>query len=290
MAFSREIVGEIADVARGRGIEPAALLAVVEVESGGKVHTTVDGEERPLILYEYHVFHRYPALTPAQRAEAVRRRLAAPRWGAIPYPKTQAQRYALLRKATDLHEQAAYACCSWGVGQVLGENADWLGFETPRAMAERAMAGLDGQLDIMLRFIDKRGLMPMLARHDWRGFARLYNGPGQVDFYAGRMAEAYKRHRAVLGREAAESVAGALADAATGGPPALQTGMRGDEVARLQRMLRAQGYHLHVDGDFGPATLRQVMAFQREQGLEAEGIVGPATLARLEALEGRAVG
>ena len=44
--------------------------------------------------------------------------------------------------------------------------------------------------------------------------------------------------------------------------------------------------HLIVDGDFAPATRRQVILFQTDQGLEADGIAGPATMARLEALSG----
>ncbi|NQW50916.1 MAG: DUF3380 domain-containing protein [Rhodospirillales bacterium] len=33
-----------------------------------------------------------------------------------------------------------------------------------------------------------------LRRRDWHAFAGRYNGPGQVDHYAGRIAQAYARH------------------------------------------------------------------------------------------------
>lgn len=273
MPFSQEVIQAVTALAQAESVEPAALLTVVEVESGGKAFTTIDGAAMPLILYEYHVFYRYPGLNDAQRKEAVNRKLAARRWGDLPYMKSQQARYNQLRKAAGINEQAAYAACSWGVGQVLGENADWLGYGQPRALAERAMEGIAGQLEVMMTFIKKRGLTPELAAHDWRGFARVYNGKGQVDYYATRMAAAYRR---ITGQ-----------GSGGGDGVSLRVGDHGEEVAALQRMLRALGYHLHVDGDYGPATERQVTLFQRDQGLEDDGIAGPLTLGRLEALSGR---
>ena len=67
----------------------------------------------------------------------------------------------------------------------------------------------------------------------------------------------------------------------------LRIGATGPEVADLQRALRGLGYHLVVDGDFGPATRRMVMAFQRDQGLAVDGIAGARTLGRIRALAGQ---
>ncbi len=278
MARLSEVMDKVEAVARAEGIEPAALKTVVEVESGGNAFATVDGKDMPLILYEYHVFYRYPGLTAAERAEAVRRKLAAPKWGDLPYARSQQARYNQLKRAAEINEQAAHAACSWGVGQVLGENADWLGYGTPKALAERAMAGIEGQIEVMLSFIRKRGLLDELAARDWRGFARAYNGPGQVDHYAKLMKRAYRKHS---GQDA--PAPGDL------DPVSIRLGMKGEHVAELQRRLRGQGYHLIVDGDFGPGTRRAVEEFQSAQGLVADGIAGPRTLARLEVLAGRAV-
>lgn len=275
MTSLNDVMDKMAAVAQANGIEPAALQTVVEVESGGKAFTTIDGKDMPLILYEYHVFYRYPGLSASERAEAVRRRLAARRWGDLPYAGSQQARSNQLARAATINEQAAYAACSWGVGQVLGENADWLGFGTPKALAERAMEGIEGQLAVMLAFIRKRNLLDELATHDWRGFARVYNGPGQVEEYSRRMRSAYRKYagQSSLSPEDRD-------------PVSIRVGMKGDHVADLQRKLRAQGYHLLVDGDFGPATRRVVETLQAEQGLRVDGIAGPATLARLEALSG----
>ena len=53
-------------------------------------------------------------------------------------------------------------------------------------------------------------------------------------------------------------------------------GSRGDMVRQIQKAL-----HLIPDGIFGILTKEAVEAFQKENGLTVDGVVGPATLARL---------
>lgn len=48
-------------------------------------------------------------------------------------------------------------------------------------------------------------------------------------------------------------------------------------VERLQRALNKAGHPTDVDGLFGAGTERALKAFQRSQGLQVDGIVGPAT-------------
>lgn len=60
-----------------------------------------------------------------------------------------------------------------------------------------------------------------------------------------------------------------------------KTGCMGNGVRELQTGLNLLGAALKVDGRFGPLTEAAVLTFQREQGLEADGIVGPATWAAL---------
>ncbi len=65
--------------------------------------------------------------------------------------------------------------------------------------------------------------------------------------------------------------------------PTLRFGARGDDVRRLQALLREVG-HLGgpVDGHYGNGTLRAVRSFQRAAGLAADGIAGTATWEALE--------
>ena len=62
----------------------------------------------------------------------------------------------------------------------------------------------------------------------------------------------------------------------------LRYGSRGDEVALLQRKLRACGYALAVDGIFGPMTREAVRSYQAQRGLRVDGIAGPVTWAALD--------
>lgn len=67
--------------------------------------------------------------------------------------------------------------------------------------------------------------------------------------------------------------------------PMLRKGSKGEYVMLLQTKLMMFGYDLGsygADGDFGSKTLTAVQKFQRDNGLTADGIVGPATWAALE--------
>jgi N-acetylmuramoyl-L-alanine amidase len=59
-------------------------------------------------------------------------------------------------------------------------------------------------------------------------------------------------------------------------------GSRGEMVKQIQKALCGAGYHVGViDGIFGQMTEDAVLMFQKAKGLTADGIVGPATLAKL---------
>ena len=63
---------------------------------------------------------------------------------------------------------------------------------------------------------------------------------------------------------------------------ALRLGSKGDRVRSVQSRLKALGYLKgSVDGDFGKATESALKAFQKRNKLTADGIVGQATIAKL---------
>jgi len=69
--------------------------------------------------------------------------------------------------------------------------------------------------------------------------------------------------------------------------PVLKKGSKGDRVIDVQKMLMQLGYDLPkygADGSFGNETLAAVKAFQQDNGLTVDGIVGSVTLAALERL------
>jgi putative chitinase len=63
--------------------------------------------------------------------------------------------------------------------------------------------------------------------------------------------------------------------------PLLRSGDSGPDVRTLQVKLNAHGAAIAADGEFGPGTLKAVIAFQTAAGLEPDGLVGGDTWARL---------
>lgn len=59
-------------------------------------------------------------------------------------------------------------------------------------------------------------------------------------------------------------------------------GSAGGEVSQIQSVLKDEGYYTgNIDGIFGTKTKNAVIAFQKANGLTADGIVGSATLSAL---------
>ena len=62
----------------------------------------------------------------------------------------------------------------------------------------------------------------------------------------------------------------------------LTVGAKGDAVTRLQQRLKDLGYlNGKVDGQYGGGTKRAVIAFQRRNGLDTDGVAGQETQAKL---------
>ena len=60
--------------------------------------------------------------------------------------------------------------------------------------------------------------------------------------------------------------------------PALHNGSQGEKVWKLQERLRDLGYYTgEVDGQFGPGTREAVVAFQKKNRLDADGLAGEET-------------
>jgi hypothetical protein len=254
------------------GLELAALLAVIEVESAGRITEIVDGRPEPLIRWEGHYFDRL--VPPRLQSIARSAGLANPKAGAVKNPKSQAGRYAMLWRAMGLDSAAAISSASWGIGQVMGSHWKWLGYADPEEFMSRVRGSFEGQVEVMLRYIDKAGLIDELKRRDWSAFARGYNGPAYAQQgYHKKIAAAYARYAQPNAPEVRKPSTGML-----------RMGSKGAQVRELQTLLRRGGYAVNVDGDFGPSTKRAVEAFQTATGLTADGVVGPQTMAELTRL------
>lgn len=195
--FDKKTVNEIMAAARELSLDPAGLLAIAEIESGGRAFARVDGRDEPLIRFEGHYFDRRLSAEKQARARALG--LSAPTAGAVVNPRTQEARWRMLARAEKIDRKAAYESVSWGIGQVMGAHWVWLGYADVEALAAQARSGIAGQVRLMARYIDKAGLAPALRAHDWAAFARGYNGPGyRASGYHTKLAVAYERYRALF--------------------------------------------------------------------------------------------
>lgn len=262
--FSRQTADEIEKAAREFGLEPAALLAIAEIESAGQVFARIDGRNEPLIRFEGHYFDRRLSGEKQERARAAG--LASPAAGAVANPRSQAARWQMIAQAAAIDHVAAYESASWGLGQVMGAHWQWLGFDHVDALVAEARSGAAGQARLMARYLDKAGLTDALNHHDWEAVGHGYNGPGYAkNGYHTKLAEAYRRQK----------------DGPSPGNLTMSVGSRGELVTELQQALTALGYRVDTDGIFGPGTAAAVRKFQQDHRLAADGIAGARTQAAI---------
>ncbi len=236
-------------VLRRLGIGAAELWAVIRVETAGVGFLP---DRRPVILFERHWFSR---LTDGRHDEAAPE-ISNRRPGG--YGARGAHQYERLQRAIALDRRAALESTSWGLGQLMGFNARAAGFADVETMVAAMVESEDAQLEGMAAFIDGQGLAPFLARRDWAGFARRYNGPG------------FRRNRYD------EKLAAAHARYAGGSLPSL-------EVRAAQLRLTYLGEDPHgIDGFAGPRTAAALRAFQERAGLPATGELDEVTARALE--------
>lgn len=222
------------------------------VETGGVGGFLPD--DRPRILFESARFHaltdgKYDRAHPTISTKSENPKLY--RGGAAEYLR--------LNEAVALDRHAALCSASWGLFQILGENAAMCGFADVEPYVTAMAASARAQLEAFSAFVKADKLLDALKACDWAGFAARYNGPAyRSNAYDTKLAAAYAR---AGGTE----------------PVTLCIGARGPAVVQLQNALGITP----ADGVFGRMTEAALIAAQTDAGLTADGIVGPETAAVL---------
>ena len=176
--MDEELVAAARRIERDTGIAAAVMLAVARVETNAVAYAAFAGRREPLIRFEGHYFDRL--LDEGRRLKARAQGLASPKAGAVRNPTGQAARWQLLDRAAAIDADAAYASTSWGLGQVMGAHWKALGYASPKAMAAEARRSVEGQLQILAKFLAIGRLDRLLESGAYAGFARRYNGPGYL--------------------------------------------------------------------------------------------------------------
>ena len=243
----------LAECAETLGVHAPEVWAVLTVETRGCGFLP---DRRPLILFERHIFHRETA----GRHDAVAPDISQPTMGG--YGGGGAVQYERLLRAIALDRRAALRSASWGIGQVMGFNAEEAGFASAEAMVTAMSDAEDVQLRAMVGEIVTRKLHRSLGVHDWTSFARGYNGKDfAVNQYDTRLAAAYSRF-----------AQGLLPDLT---------------VRAAQIYLVYLGFDPGpVDGTLGRRTRSAVVDFQQRQGLTSSGNLDDPTLEQLRVRAG----
>lgn len=182
----------IKSTANALGVDPCAVRAVIEVESGG-AGFLVDGRVR--ILFEGHVFwqqlqqHGINPVTLAKDHPSI----LYPTWTKSKY-RGPAGEWERLEEAKAINQDAALCSASWGLFQIMGFHYKVCGFQSVADFVAAQATDEDEQLKAFSKFMKANGLNRFLATKDWAGFAKRYNGAGYAaNKYDTRLAEAYKR-------------------------------------------------------------------------------------------------
>lgn len=174
------------------GIEPGVAVAVVAVESGGNGFAA-DG--RLIIRFENHLFWFNWGAANAETYRRFFRFNAEVTWRGHQYRTdpggawldvhaNQAREWAAFSHARTLDDRAAKRSISMGLVQILGSNHRAIGYDTVDAMFDAFSADERFQLLGFFNFVknDQRQIKALQA-NDFTAFARIYNGPGQPQFY-----------------------------------------------------------------------------------------------------------
>jgi hypothetical protein len=198
------IGGLIERLSHSCGIDAAAVLALWQVEAGGFAFR----RGRPLLRFEAHKFFESWGRNNPQafdrhfqfggrgeipgRPWERQRFRPAPTGEWRPFHGSQDAEYEVFALARKLSSpEAACLASSFGGPQIMGFNHALVGYPTAAALRQAFAGSPRWQVIAFFDFCASKELMGAIQLADWQHFAAVYNGPGQAEAYAARLAAAH---------------------------------------------------------------------------------------------------
>lgn len=190
--MNKELQTIVKLVACKNGMDPAALAAFIEVESGGKGFDEKTG--KILIQFEPVWMRRLAPYTPSGA------------WS-VNKVDVQSREWIAFNDAFNKNKDAAMQATSIGLGQIMGFHYKRLGYASVGAMWDDAKKGLEQQVQQIAKFIATDAkLAAAIKKLDWYTIAYIYNGARFVEMskvwgrerYDVSMRKAYEKYSKTL--------------------------------------------------------------------------------------------
>ncbi len=180
------------------GIELAASIAVLSVESGGV--GIKDG--RTLIRFENHLFYKYWGKFNQDEYNKYFKFAAGKNWLGHKFRKDensewinfhgdQDKEYEALNFARTIDDEKALLSISMGLPQILGSNSSIIGYDNVQEMFDNFNKDIRYHIFALFDFFSPR-MIKYLKKREFVNFAKYYNGRGQARRYGKFIQDYYE--------------------------------------------------------------------------------------------------
>ena len=182
----------ITQKAKEHNLSPAAVKAVIKVESRGR---GFQRDKRLIILFEGHIFWyqlKDIGINPTDFVVGNEDTL----FPSPNYAYYGANQYLRLEKAQQIDNESALKSASWGMFQIMGFNHHSAGFDSVEEMIGSFKVNEEHQLDAFFTFLKNEDILKHLQAKDWAKFAYRYNGKRyKKNQYDSKLQNAYDGSR-----------------------------------------------------------------------------------------------
>lgn len=187
---------DIDAVAKELDVDPAAIHAVVDIEAG-HAHSGFNADSTVVINFDLSMFRNMAKRNKVNLSKYGKR---YPEVFARPnvrkYGNSQRAQHARLSQAMKIDSLTAIQGTFWGMFQIGGFNWKKCGAKSSAEFVGRMSRSERDQLELFANFLRSTGLDKPLRAHDWRAFAKGYNGPSYARRgYHTRLARAYAKYK-----------------------------------------------------------------------------------------------